>query len=124
MTKVPGSGLSSLSALRDVQTRSISPENFDGAVGGGARATEGTGAPCARDLGPGWKISSSVDIGAGETFELAGIAGAGKITHIWITTHRDNWRTLVLRACWDGADEPAIEVPYGDFFCNGWGVFA
>ena len=21
---------------------------------------------------------------------------------------------------WDGADEPAVEVPLGDFFCNGW----
>ncbi|MBN9181672.1 MAG: hypothetical protein J0I66_01430, partial [Microbacterium sp.] len=78
MTAVSGSGLSSLSALREVQTRSISPENFDGAVGGGARATEGTGADCARDLGPGWKISPSVDIAAGETFDLANIAGAGR----------------------------------------------
>ena len=49
------------------------------------------------------------------------IDGAGRITHIWITTHADNWRTLVLRAYWDGADEPAVEVPYGDFFCSGWG---
>ncbi|GAB3610719.1 DUF2961 domain-containing protein [Humibacter ginsengiterrae] len=116
--------LDSLARIRRVQTRSISPENFDGSVGGGGRATEGTGASCARDLGPGWKISPSVDIAAGETFELASIQGAGKIQHIWITTHTDNWRTLLLRAYWDGASEPAIEVPYGDFFCNGWGRFA
>ncbi|MEZ5110269.1 MAG: glycoside hydrolase family 172 protein [Microbacteriaceae bacterium] len=120
----PNPDLSSIAALRPLRTRSISPENFDGSVGGGARATEGTGAACAVDLGPGWKISPSVDIKAGETFELANIAGAGRITHIWITTHKDNWRTLVLRAFWDGAAEPAVEVPYGDFFCNGWGVFA
>jgi hypothetical protein len=30
----------------------------------------------------------------------------------------------VLRAYWDHADEPAIEVPLGDFFANGWGRFA
>lgn len=116
--------ISAVAALRRIQTRSISAENPDGSVGGGGRATEGTGAECARDLGPGWKISPSVDIAAGTTFELANIAGAGKITHIWITTGADNWRTLVLRAHWDGAAEPAVEVPYGDFFCNGWGAFA
>ncbi|MGO1925824.1 MAG: glycoside hydrolase family 172 protein, partial [Brachybacterium tyrofermentans] len=43
---------------------------------------------------------------------------------IWITTHTDHWRQLVVRAYWDGAEEPAVEVPYGDFFANGWGVFA
>ncbi|MDR1186851.1 MAG: DUF2961 domain-containing protein [Bifidobacteriaceae bacterium] len=117
-------GLGSIARLSNTRTRSISPENFDGSLGGGGRATEGTGASCARDLGPGWKISPSVDIEPGETFELASIDGPGKITHIWATTQADAWRALVLRAYWDGAGEPAVEVPYGDFFCNGWGVFA
>ncbi|MDO5661436.1 MAG: DUF2961 domain-containing protein [Brachybacterium sp.] len=115
--------LSALPALRDVRTRSISPENFDGSPGGGAKATEGTGADCARDLGPGWKISPSVDIGPGEIFTLADIDGSGVITHIWVTTHTSHWRTLVLRAYWDDSEDPAVEVPYGDFFCNGWGRF-
>ena len=113
----------SLAALRPVRTRSISPENFDGSPGGGGRATEGTGAREARDLGKGWKVSPSVDVKAGETFTLADIDSAGVITHVWITTHTDHWRQLVLRAYWDGAEEPAVEVPYGDFFCSGWGVF-
>ncbi len=113
-----------LARLRRVQTRSISPENPDGAAGGGARATEGTGASCARDLGRGWKVSPSVDVPAGQTHTMAEITGAGKITHLWLTTHRSRWRTLLLRASWDGADEPAIEVPVGDFFANGWGSFA
>ena len=30
----------------------------------------------------------------------------------------------MLRAYWDGADEPAVEVPVGDFFGQGWGEFA
>lgn len=115
-------GLSNLPTGR--QTWSISPENFDGAKGGGARATEGTGAACAADLGPGWKVSPSVAIDGGATFELAGIDGPATITHIWLTTHRDNWRRLVLRAYWDDADEPAIEVPVGDFFGQGWCEFA
>jgi hypothetical protein len=118
------SGLAGLGRLRRVETRSISPENFDGSAGGGGRATEGTGAACARDLGPGWKISPSVVVEPHATFSLAEIDGPGRITHLWITTHTDHWRTLVLRAYWDGAEEPAVEVPYGDFFCSGWGRFA
>ena len=113
-----------VASLRQVRTRSISPENFDGSPGGGARATEGTGAACARDLGPGWKVSPSVDVEAGATFPLATIDGPGVITHLWVTVHPEHWRSLVLRAYWDGSEEPAVEVPYGDFFCSGWGVFA
>lgn len=117
--------LSSASALRpQLQTRSISPENFDGSVGGGGRATTGTGADPARELGTGWKVSPSVAIAPGETFQVASIDGPGRITHVWMTTHTDHWRSLILRAWWDDAPEPAVEVPYGDFFCNGWSVFA
>jgi hypothetical protein len=117
-------GISAIAALRSVQTRSISPENLDGSAGGGGRATEGTGARAARDLGPGWKVSPSVIVPGASSFDLARIDGPGRITHIWLTTHSDNWRSLVLRAYWDDAAEPAIEVPLGDFFCQGWGVFA
>lgn len=113
-----------LARLRDVQTWSISPENFDGRKGGGGRATEGTGAACAAELGVGWKISPSVDVGGRETFDMAAIDEPATITHIWVTTHRDNWRSLVLRAYWDGSEEPAIEVPLGDFFASGWGQYA
>lgn len=30
-----------------------------------------------------------------------------------------NLRYLVLRCFWDGAETPSVEVPLGDFFCNG-----
>ncbi|QDP97302.1 DUF2961 domain-containing protein [Microlunatus elymi] len=116
--------MTDIAALRSSTTRSISPENFTGAKGAGAMATEGTGAQAARDLGKGWKVSPSVRIKAHETFDLANIDGPGRITHIWLTTHTDNWRTLALRAFWDGSDEPAIETPVGDFFVSGWGRFA
>jgi hypothetical protein len=113
-----------IARLRNRTTRSISPENFDGAKGGGGRATEGTGANAGRELGVGWKISPSVIISAGTTFPMAKIDGPGTITHVWLTTHSNNWRTLVFRAYWDDSPEPAIEVPLGDFFANGWGRFA
>lgn len=114
----------SLATLSNAHTRSISPENFDGAKGGGGRATEGTGKACAADLGPGWKVSPSVQIDGLSTYDLAAIDGPAVITHIWLTTHRDNWRSLILRAYWEGAAEPAIEVPVGDFFGQGWCCFA
>jgi hypothetical protein len=116
--------LHSLARLSGAQSRSISPENFGGAKGGGGRAVDGTGAAAAAHLGTGWKISPSVDIAGHTTFELAAIDGPALITHLWLTTHRSNWRSLILRAYWDGADEPAIEVPLGDFFGQGWCEFA
>ena len=119
-----GLGLGQLARLSDARTRSISPENFDGAAGGGGRATEGTGASPARELGQGWKVSPSVRIAPGATFTLAEIAGPGVIQHIWLTTHRQGWRELLLRAYWDGDERPAVETPIGDFFCQGWCEFA
>ncbi|QEO15575.1 DUF2961 domain-containing protein [Agromyces intestinalis] len=109
---------------RQARTRSFSPENPTGAASQGGRALEGPGAWNARELGAGWKISPCVDLPAGETLTLAELDGPGAVTHLWATTARENWRSLVLRAYWDGDAEPAVEVPYGDFFCNGWGVYA
>lgn len=119
-----GMSLGNLSRLSDAETRSISAENFTGEKGRGGMATEGTGASPARDLGRGWKVSSSVDVGPKETFTLADIEGSGAIQHFWITTHKDNWRSLILRFFWDGDEAPAVEVPLGDFFCNGWREFS
>ena len=65
-----GMNLGNLSRLSNAKTRSISPENFTGEKGKGGMATEGTGAPAARDLGRGWKISPSVSIEPGQTFTL------------------------------------------------------
>jgi len=113
-----------ISRLRTTTTRSICPENPDGASGGACRATEGTGAAAARELGQGWKVSPSVVVPAGTTHTLAAIDEPGRITHIWLTCARAHWRSLVLRAHWDGDAEPAIETPVGDFFCSGWNRFA
>ena len=74
-----------LSKIRDCESRSISAENFTGEKGKGGMAETGTGASCARDLGKGWKISPSIEIKAGETFEIANIKESGIIKHIWMT---------------------------------------
>jgi hypothetical protein len=117
-----GMSLGNLSLLSNAQTRSISAENFDGSKGKAGMATEGTGAIPARELGQGWKVSPSIDIRPREKVTLAEIQEPGVIQHIWLTVHPDKWRRLVIRFFWDDEESPSVEVPLGDFFCNGWGV--
>jgi len=117
------SNLGNLFRLSNAKSRSISPENFSGAKGGAGKATSGTGAGAARELGQGWKISPSVDIAAKSTFTLAEISGSGSIQHIWMTP-TGNWRFSILRFYWDDETTPSVEVPVGDFFGMGWGQYA
>jgi hypothetical protein len=117
-------GLHDLWRLSDAQSRAITPENVTGGKGAGARATTGLGARAARDLGPGWKISPAVMVDAGQTVTLADIDGSGVIQHIWMTTDHLKWRSLILRFSWDDQAHPSVEVPLGDFFACGWGIYA
>ena len=116
--------LAGISLVTAGRSRSVSPENPTGEKGRGGAATVGTGASAARDLGPGWKVSPSIDVPAGSTAILADLRGPGVIRHVWLTTHQAHWRSLVLRAYWDDAASPAIAVPLGDFFCQGWDEYA
>lgn len=109
-----------LSLLSDAKTRSISPENFSGGKGKGGMATEGAGKEPSRELGVGWKVSPSIIVDAHSSVTLAEIDGPGVIQHIWLTCVPEHWRTTVLRMYWDGEEHPSVEVPLGDFFCNGW----
>jgi hypothetical protein len=118
-----GTNMGNLARLSDAQTRSISPENFTGEKGKAGMAEEGTGARAARDLGQGWKVSPSVVIEPGETFQLADIAGPGAIQQIWMTP-TGHWRFSILRIYWDDQETPSVECPVGDFFGMGWGEYA
>jgi hypothetical protein len=115
--------LSELVRLSTAKSRSISPENLTGEPGQGGRASEGTGANAARDLGVGWKVSPSVAIGPGETFQLARIDRPGVIQSMWFTG-RTLSREVILRIYWDDQPHPSVECPLGDFFTAGWGPFA
>lgn len=67
----------------------------------------------------------NIQIKKGETVTIAEMRGAGIVKHIWITiSSRDELhrRNLVLRAYWDGQEDPSIESPIGDFFGQGWGM--
>lgn len=112
--------LGNLSRLSSAQTRSISPENFNGAKGQGGMATEGGGSPAAVHLGQGWKISPFINIAPLSTVTLAEIDGPGAIQQIWLTLSERFWRRLIFRFYWDDEETPSVEVPLGDFFCNGW----
>src|SRR5260370_2698330 len=115
-----GNNMGNLSRLSDAETRSISAENLNGAKGQGGMATEGTGSVPSRELGRTWKVSPSINIASKTTATLADIDGPGAIQHIWLTVFPTHWRRLILRFYWDNEETPSVEVPVGDFFCNGW----
>jgi hypothetical protein len=102
------------------RSRAITAENPTGQKGAGGSA--------ASALGPGRKGRAYLPLAAGETLTLGDIEGPGEIRHIWITVPDTTpegpfvLRNLVLRAYWDGQELPSIEVPLGDFFCNGFGA--
>ena len=125
MTSFNGLGLhlGNLSRLSSALSRSISPENFTGEKGGGGKATEGTGASAARDLGTGWKVSPSIKIQPGEVREIAAIDGPGAIQQVWMTP-TGTWRYSILRIYWDDQEQPSVECPIGDFFACGLGRYA
>jgi len=115
-----GMNLGYLPLLSKAKTRSISPENFTGEKGRGGMATKGTGEYVSRELGQGWKISPSIIIKGNSIVDLANIEGPGSISHIWLTCPPNVWRTFILRFYWDDEEDASVEVPVGDFFCNGW----
>jgi hypothetical protein len=114
-----GVNLENIFRLDNVESRSISAENFTGEKGKAGMALKGDGAHAARELGQGWKVSPSIGIKAKSTFTLAEIIGPGCIRSFWFTP-TGNWRLSVLRLYWDDDPEPSVEVPVADFFASGW----
>ena len=118
------SSLETLARVSDAKSRSISAENRTGAKSGGGREpppTDAAGNPAgpARELGRGWKTHPSDRVAPGETLCLADIEGPGSIQHIWMTPTGET-RTSILRIYYDGAAQPAVECPLGDFFASPW----
>ncbi|MGE5599417.1 MAG: glycoside hydrolase family 172 protein [Bacteroidota bacterium] len=116
------SELGHLYRLSEARTRSLSAENPAGSPGAGGKE--------ASNLGPGRKGRPCLDLSQGAATTLAEIEGPGIIQHIWFTvtdrTEKGEFvlRDLVLRMYWDGEETPSVEVPLGDFFCNGFGLRA
>jgi hypothetical protein len=94
------------------QTRWVSPENPTGAKGAGARENRGA------------KGHAFETIAVGGSHVLADLSGAGTIDRIWMTIEDrspEALRGLKLEMFWDGARQPAVSVPLGDFFLHGAG---
>lgn len=123
--------MGNLYRLSDAKTRSISPENFTGEKGKGGMADPAdkskpnvaNASNAARDLGQGWKINPYIRIQPGQTYTLAEMEGPGAIQHIWMTP-TGIWRFSIIRIYWDDEKEPSVECPVGDFFGQGWNVYA
>lgn len=127
--------LGNIMKLSPAITRSITAENVYGEKGKGGRA-ELTSASqpevqqlgqqwdgpnsCARDLGQTWKVRPCITLPPNSVTPLMDVAASGIIQHIWITVDVRFYRDLILRCYWDGEEQPSVEVPIGDFFCNGW----
>lgn len=121
MDSVFGMNLGNIANLSDAVTRSISAENPTGEKGGGAKAIPDDN-NAASMLGQGWKVRPCITLEPNSTTTLADIAGPGVIQHIWITVDPRAYQDTILRCYWDGETTPSIEVPLGDFFCNGHGL--
>lgn len=96
----------------DIETRWSSPENKNAVKGQGGKEN---------NTAKGHAFDS---IPAGATYTLLDIKEQGIINRIWITI-RDRspqmLRGLKLEMYWDGAEKPAVSVPFGDFFGVGLG---
>jgi len=96
-----------------VDMRWASPENPGGERGKGASANGGR------------KGSAFFPMKAGESRTLAEVkAGSGMVRRIWMTLNDRSpamLRGLRLDMYWDGARQPAVSAPLGDFFGVGLG---
>lgn len=105
------------------RTRSLSAENPTGVRSGGAQASPGDDehcTPAAAGLGRGWKVRPCLrNFRPGQTLTLADVEGPGVVQHIWCTVLHSVHRHIALEVYYDGADEPSIRTPLGDFFANG-----
>lgn len=98
-----------------VETRWASAENPKGEKGKGAESNNGRkGSPCITDIKNGSQVV------------LAEASGTSGIIHrIWITIDDRSpqmVRGLRIDMYWDGASEPAVSAPIGDFFSQGLGT--
>jgi len=94
------------------KTHWSSPENLNGVPGEGGKENDG---------GKGHPYDP---IKAGQTLTLLDVQGAGVVTRMWITVADRSatmLRSLKLEMYWDGETQPAVSVPFGDFFSVGLG---
>ena len=68
----------------------------------------------------------AVPVEPGASATVLDVTGAGVVTHLWFTISSQDamhLKNLVLRAWWDGENNPSVEAPIGDFFGLGLGEY-
>lgn len=101
------SGMELYKVPEGAQTRWISFENPTGEKGEGGKENRGA------------KGHAFDSLPAGQSRVLLDLNGSGAIRRMWFTLReRDPYllRALRLEMFWDGAAQPAVSVPFGDFF--------
>ncbi len=94
------------------QSRVSSFENLNGVKGNGGKTNQTA------------KGNAFESLKAGESKTLLEVSSAGIIQRMWVTINDRSLamlRSLRLRIYWDEAEKPAVDVPFGDFFCVGLG---
>ncbi len=89
------------------QSRVSSFEDKNGVKGAGGTTNRGA------------KGNAAESLKAGQSKTLLDISSPGIIQRIWMTIDDRSFtmlRSLRLRMYWDGSAEPAVDVPFGDFF--------
>jgi hypothetical protein len=105
----------SLFRYQDIETRWNSFENPTSGKGTGGSENKGA------------KGHPYDYLKAGESKELMNVNGSGIITRMWFTIRERSpqmLRSLKIEMFWDGAENPAVSAPFGDFFGNGLGLMA
>src|SRR5450631_2729653 len=88
-------------------------ENLNGIPGKGGLTNEGA------------KGNPFESLNAGETKTLLDIHEPGIINRMWFTVDNrspEMLRSLRLRIYWENQAKPAVDVPFGDFFCACLGI--
>ena len=88
-------------------------ENLNGIPGNGGHTNKGA------------KGNPFESLNAGETKTLLDLHEPGIINRMWFTVDNrspEMLRSLRLRIYWDNQSKPAVDVPFGDFFCAGLGI--
>jgi len=112
---LPGYGLAqNLYTLpQGMQSHVSSLENLNGLKGQGGKSNAGA------------KGAAFTSLKAGESKTLLDISSAGIIQRLWFTindfANPEMLRALRIKMYWDGSSVPAVDVPFGDFFCNALG---
>jgi hypothetical protein len=66
-----------------------------------------------------------VEVEPESSFTVADIEGSGKIVHMWFTIasqEPEYLKTTRIKIYWDKKENPAIDVPFGDFHALGHGL--